>query len=334
MVNIRTTMNFLAGVYRNFKIFISSTSGLAGIAAIIAGIVVGSTTGIVLIIGGSLWTVNSAFSLFDSITIQNAIRKDVEKLQNNVVIFSQENVKLSGNITELEKSKNAYIEQNNRLIESVKKSEQQLTKLSELKSQYESTVKQYEQIVDDEKKEIVKLGDQNVVYVQENQKLIDTLNSMKSLQQSISNDNVMLKESIDQNIKQIQELEATKDVFVNENGKLQESNKENQTQLATLKIQVDKLKELYNSSRELIQNLTSAGDMFNQFNTSIGQNVTEIKGTAESLDHTQDELDTTVKKMKILVDGLKDKSFKEFDKNNDGVISKDEFDAEINDITK
>jgi len=48
------------------------------------------------------------------------------------------------------------------------------------------------------------------------------------------------------------------------------------------------------------------------------------------LDDTQDDLDQTAKQLEALVEKLKSQKFEELDINQDGAISKDEFEKNLN----
>lgn len=309
-------MNFLSNVYRTIKIGVSGLTGVLGIAGIVSGACfISGTGGIVLITGGSICLAAGGFGLFDSISAHSAIMKDVKKLEENVNRFHDENILLSNNVTSLETTKLEYVNQNKKLADSLKTSEQQIKKLSDLKVQYDEANNKYTQLLNNEKLEIAKLK--------------NTIEELASLQIKIKKENEILKNCLIESEKQINELEAIKNTYIEENNKLQHTNQENEKQLETLKIQVNKLKELYNNSKELLKNLALAGDLFTQFNNTISSNVVEIQDTAETLGKTQDEFDSTLNEMKNLVERLKNTTFTDFDKNNDGIISKEEFDDAI-----
>lgn len=322
-------MNFLSNIYKAVKLTIASFSGIAAVGALVTGIVVGGTGGIILIIGGSLWIATSSFSIFDSVAVHSAIARDVKKLQEGLKKFNEENKKLHGNVVQLEHITNDYIEENKELAKSLKKSEEQLKILSDLKGQYEETHKKYLSLLDSSDKEIVKLQNQNIIYIKENEKIKQTMDEMKNLQIKFKSENEVLKKLIEDNEKQIELLEQTKNTYVEENEKLQKTNKENAEQLEILKKQIEKLKELYNNSVELLKNLSTAGDLFTHFSETINTNVSEIKNTTSALGETQDEFDEIVNQMKMLVDKLKDSKFSDFDLDGDGVITKEEFDTVI-----
>lgn len=309
-------MNFLSSVYRTIKIGVSGLTGLLGVASIVTGaFFITGTSGIVLVTGGSICCAAAGFNLFDSISAHSAIMKDVKKLEENVNKFHDENILLSNNVSNLETTKLEYINQNKKLADSLKNSEQQIKKLSDLKVQYEEANNKYTQLINNEKLEIVKLK--------------NTVDELNSLQIKFKKENEILKNCLMENEKQINELEAIKNTYIEENNKLQHNNQENEKQLETLKIQVIKLKELYNNSKELLKNLALAGDLFTQFNNTISSNVVGLQDTADTLGKTQDEFDSTLNEMKNLVERLKNTTFTDFDKNNDGIISKEEFDNAI-----
>jgi len=324
-------MFFLSGIYRTIKLAIAGLGGISAIGALVAGIVMGGTTGTILIVGGSLWVANSAFHFFDTAVPFSILKKDLDNLRDQLKKFSDENIKLHGNVAELEKIKIDFIKENEKLIHSLEKSEVQLGKLDKLKQKYEETNGKYQQLIETEKKEIVKLEKQNIIYIKENDKLVETLSELKILQDEINDENNRLNIAILDNQEQIKQLGRVKDDYVEENHKLQKTNHDSAEQLTVLKDQVFKLKEMYKSSTLLLKNFYDAAATFNQFGETISNNITEIKDTAEELDETKTDLGHELNKLKNLVENLETKTFEELDKNQDGVITKEEFDNAIDD---
>ena len=148
---------------------------------------------------------------------------------------------------------------------------------------------------------------------------------MKNIQNNIAVENNNLKNYIQNLQKQINDLDATKNAYIEENNKLQATSAENAKQLDTLKDQVEKLKQLYDHTKELLATLASTGDAFDNFNKTIGVNVTELKTTADHLDATHVGYDHTLEEMKNLLDKLRSAKFADFDKNHDGMITAEEF---------
>jgi chromosome segregation ATPase len=319
-------MHFLSNAYRRIKLTIASASGLAGLGALIAGIAIGGTGGTVLIIGGSLWVATSGFSIFDSVAAYSAIKRDVDRLEKNVDTFSQENLKLEGNIRGIEIAKDRYVEENRKLTISVKRSQDQVKRLSDLKIEYEQANADYQGLLDEEKTQITQLENQNLVYVSENQNLSNSLNQMKGIQDRFKEENEKFKHTLEMNDTQISALESAKDEYVLENGKLQETNEKNEEQLDLLKNQVIKLRELYSNSRELLKNLSDAGDMFSHFGNTLGTTVVDLGDTAQDLDQTQEDYENTLGQMKNLIDRLKTSTYGDLDKDGDGLVTKEEFD--------
>lgn len=180
---------------------------------------------------------------------------------------------------------------------------------------------------------MAKLENENNVYVTENQKFKTMLEEMKAMQDTINVENETLKNCIAENEKHIAALDKARNDYITENEKLQGINKENTEQLHVLQSQVDKLKELYNNSRELLLNLANAGDLFNKFSNTISTNFIKINDTADHLGETQDEFEVTLNEMKNLVNKLKDETFNDLDVDGDGTITKEEFENGIK-ITK
>lgn len=308
-------MNYLSGLYRRVKVTIAGFSGIAAIGALIAGIAIGGVGGTVLIVGGSLWTVTAAFSIFDSVATHSAIAKDVKKLEKNVDTFSDENTRLHGDIDLLEQAKDDYVEQNRVLATSLHKSENQIKKLCNLKQKFEDANKEYKCLLDVEKKEVITLQEQNVIYIKENDRIRESLNSMMSVQRQIQEENKVMGVMLEEHKNQVSSLEKAKDAYVSENDRLQGLNDQSEEQVKTLETQVGKLKGLYTSSVELLENLKHAGDEFSNFNSMISVNVEDLDGVASE--------------MKVLVDTLKKRSFSDMDADGDGTVTKEEFDKYV-----
>lgn len=316
-------MRFLTRMYRNLKLGIASIGGIAGVTAVIAGIVFGGVGGTVLIIGGSLWIVSSGFSIFDSVAAHSAIKKDVDRLEDNVDKFSLENITLTGNVVAIQEARDHYIQENKKLAVSIKKSEEQVQCLSELKIQYEDANREYSRLLHVEREQLSTLEEQNFIYAQENSQLHSSLQGMQTIKESFERENNRFKEMIYEHDQLIASLTQARDNYIQENEILSRNNEENAEQLSQLQSQVAKLRDLYNNSRELLINLSTAGDMFSQFGDTINTSVVELKDT-------HDGYTDTLTQMRGLIEKLKASTFGDIDINGDGAISKEEFEQYIN----
>ena len=71
--------------------------------------------------------------------------------------------------------------------------------------------------------------------------------------------------------------------------------------------------------------------MFNDFNTTIGESVVDIGDTATGLADTHEDYEHTLNVLKELTDKLKNRTFDDFDKDGDGIVTKEEFNKGLND---
>lgn len=86
--------------------------------------------------------------------------------------------------------------------------------------------------------------------------------------------------------------------------------------------QLEKQNEIIEQSKKLIQNLAQFGDKYTAFSSNIDTNLIKLDTTNNSLENTSNIL-------KTLVDKLENETFDELDLNHDGVITREEFEAEI-----
>lgn len=321
---------YLSKSYRRIKLTFATVGGLAAVGAIIYGFV--STGGLIYIIGGSVWLVQTGFNFFDSSAAVIDIKKQVSELENNVEEFAKENDNLRTSVVEISKTKEDFVNENKKLCGLLKQSEEQLDKLDNIKAEYAQENEKYKELLKEEKDNIRNIRGQNVVYAHENKELQDSLEKMKGLQEKFTIENDKLNSIIEDSEGHMHDLEVAKENYIVENEKLQKSNDTNKQQIENLRVQVGKLKELYTNSIELVANLRNAGDLFTDFNNSLSQNVVEIKDAANNLDETQENFDEHLGVLKNLVTKLKTSAFGDFDENKDGIITKEEFESGLKDM--
>jgi chromosome segregation ATPase len=99
------------------------------------------------------------------------------------------------------------------------------------------------------------------------------------------------------------------------NDKLKSTVEDLSTENSSLHQEVSRLGELYNKSKQLIHGMTELDS--------------SLSTTHESFSNTHDEYEHTLNKMDKLINNLKNKTFRDLDRNDDGTISKKEFDYYI-----
>lgn len=316
-------MFFLTDIYRYIKLTAAGLGLGSGMGAIVYGAIIKGTGGTALIVLGSLAAANSLFNFFDSSKVFADLKKGVEDLKHEVSDFKQENIELKGNISNLNQAKEKFIEENLKYADMLEENELQLEQLNKVKEDVAKANKDLQAVVEQEKKT-------SEIYIHENDRLRTSLNALEEAQQKYQTQNQKYQEMLEKTKKQLEELETAKKKYMEENQKLQENNEQNEEQINKLTGQVDKLHKLYNNSRELLKNLAEAGDLFQDFSQTIGQNVVRIEGTADDLSETQEKLAETLKAFETLNSKISASKFKDIDKDGDGRISKEEWQQHIN----
>lgn len=302
-------MNFFSSIYQKIKLAFSGLGVAGSTATIIVGIVV--TKGLIaipIIAGGISWLCVSSISLVETMSTYSIIKKDIDRLRNNIETFENENFELKANITsmngdikKLMAARVAFVEENKKLVESLKKSEKQILTMNDIINE-------------------------NKILLEEEKTNVESLNAsilyLKEVKQNFNAENNKLKEINENNLEIINSLTNIKEEYIRENNELKKINVENSAQLEYLENQVDKLKQLYTNTKELMKNIVNASSTFNDISE-------DINNSAQNLDNTNENYNKTLNQMQNLLERLKDKTFDDFDKNNDGVITEEEFDIEI-----
>lgn len=278
------------------------SGGICSIGVIAAGLLTHAPP--VLIVGGTIWLIESILLTLDSSKLLSDIKKQVNKLTTNVERFRLENVELNDNLNKLSDLKNQFVEENKQLIDKLKLTTVQLDKLNDLKLKYEKINSN--------------LTSENSNY----HKLNEELTKQKE-QFTIEIRN--LKELITSNQKQMCELDKIKKEYSIENELLQKQNIQHSEQITKLKNQLDKLKQLYISSQELLKKLMDTGDIFSKVENQMTQNLGNISDIAKKLDTSNDRFDDQIEKLHAITNKMIDLKFEELDTDRDNYISKTEF---------
>lgn len=293
---------FLNGMFRSFKSFLGLLGTFTGGSTL--GFAVASSQPWYLIAGAALLLTESLFVLFDSSKVLNDIKKEIGNLKKSLDEFRQSNVQLKDNINQLEELKSSFLKETEDLQKTIEGSADQIDQLTQLKSQYVDANRQLkDQLVDQEEK---------------NRELELAVDNLDSIKNKITQENQKLQTLLKQGQTQIDSLTSIRDKYLEENKRLESEVNDLSTNNSTLKEQVEKLNSLYQDSKKLLVNLATAGDVFQEFSSTIDTNLTKM-------DHTQIGLDQTAQTFKNLVEKLSQKKFEDFDLNNDGQITQEEF---------
>lgn len=322
-------MYFLSKIYQGFKCGLGIVSSLISIAlsvyggVIVAGVVGGGTVvGWIFVAAGIVTFFPAVFSLFDASKILNDIKREFERFRKNLDtfekendLFKTENENLRGNVTALENAKNQFIEENKRLITSLGQIQDQLKQLNDLKLRYEKEVETLKNLMQES--------------AIENGKLKEAVTNLQVLREELVARNKTLDTTVQNLTAQMTALEAVKVKYEEENEKFKIENGHLAEIKEGLELQILKLHGLYQNSRDLIKNLIAAGDVFKEFQNSIGTDVGKLNSDIAKLDGTNANLMETAQIMSSLAERLNMKftsdQFQNLDQNNDGVITEDEF---------
>lgn len=322
-------MYFFSKIYQWFKLSAGGVGGVYGVVQLAKGIMLGSGTGgILLIIGGALYVILSAFVMFDGSKVLQDIKKQVRLLEDKIKDFQTENDRLKVNVDELEQTKKDFIKENNKLSKLLKKGSDQIDKLEITKNSYMLENNKLKKLIEDSqhqldtlceenaefKSSLDALSDARLQFVEENTKLKDLLMKAQCHIETLSK----LKNDYEARAKEYEELLVEHQKQLTEqqstNFELSKTIEDQKEQLEIMKSQINKLKELYDDTKKLLAKLVTAGDMFSQFEESV-----------QNLGNTEHDLNNTSYVIRNLIDVLSNKNFESLDTNADGVIDQDEW---------
>jgi len=316
-------MFYFSNFWRYTKLTFTSIGGVLAFSMLITGLVLGAgIKSTIIVIGGSIFLVQSVLLFFDSSKVQAVIEQHLNKLEDDIHDFETQNMQQLVNITN-------FVEENKKLLNLFNKSQTQLEKMVNLKDDYKKENYHYQELLNQEKIHLVKQEEQVKLYQTENEELKESISNMRKIVEDYTSEQNEYQNIKVQMQEQIHKLEITKISAIQEVEELQKLHQQDLSAIKEQQIQVSKLKELYLNSLELLDNLRKTGDMFTSFGTSIGESITEIQTTADSLDATQSGFDQTLSTFQNLIEKLKLTTFEKLDQNADGNITKYEFDQNL-----
>ncbi len=314
---------FVNKCFSTLKTVLGGIGTIASTGLIIYGTLGGASW--VYVGGGILYLTESLFLLFDSSKVAADIRKELGKLKTNIDSFNEENKQLKDNVNDLNEIKNEFVQKNKDLHQTLQNVNEQVCALGSIKKDYSSANETLKRNIDRHKSNIMELENKN-------NDLERNVEDMNKLKNDYMCENNKLQNLLEEGSEHVHDLEELKNQYVTENTKLyneinniEENNKEMKEKITYLDEQLLQLKQLYQDSKQLLVNLANAGDMFQDFSSTIDTNLVK-------LDNTTSDLEDTTGILSNLVNILKDKTFDDFDLDKSGYISKDEFDKVINEI--
>jgi len=288
-------MYFIGKIYQSVKAVVALAGVSGSLIAIIVGVV--SSGGVIFIVGGSLCLANSLFNIIEIGKVNFDIKKQIKNLEDSIKDFVAQSNRLEHNI-------DAQARENSRLKNLVNKSEQHIEKLEDIQSQILATK-------DTLQKEVTGLH-------AENQNLSSALNRLHGYYDQYAAENKQLHNTVEDLQLQVNILDKIKEDMVTENDSLHNNNEQ-------LKTQITKQVEIIKESKNLIQNLAQFGDRYTAFEDTLGNDLIRLETTSNDLDDTAGVL-------RKLVDKLKNETFNKLDLNNDGIITREEFYAGLDDL--
>jgi chromosome segregation ATPase len=285
-------MYYLSKAFRTFKYALSLLGLGSSTVIIIYGAISG---GIVFIIGGSLCILPSTFIFFEN----TKVLQDIEK---NVKVFKNQ-------LSSLEKDIGEFHDERIKLNGTIKSLEETVTNLDTLSKEFT--------LENDQLKQSLKnLDSENKIYTGENIKLQTNVKNILTIKSKFEIENNKLSELINKNKEELVQLEKVKNEYIEQ---LETQTEEN----VKLKNAISKLELLYNKSREMIKTLIDTKTAFSDL-----QN--DMDNTVEKINITENKLSDDVDKLNSLLANVSERminsEFNEIDENNDGVITKEEFD--------
>lgn len=332
-----TKMFWLSSIYRVIKMIVAGIGLVAGGGTLIYGIVVSAP---VFAVGGGLYFVTSLFLVFDSSKVLHDIKKAVDDLKTQITTFQEENEKLSATRAEFEKNNETFSASNNQLkerlaalSESERKLEHENHRLAEEVTRVQVQLEQLDRLKANYEVENSKLQKLTKQYGMENEELQQTAFAMAQIQTEIKSENDRLQELLQATEAQLKVMEAAKRHYEEENAKYQalikqheDQLQQSEAQLAAMKVQVEKLRELHENSKQLIRNLVDAGDMFTNFSSMLGTDVSKLDNVTEDITDAASQLNETIERLNAT---LTEEHFKRMDADGDGVVTTDEFQAYV-----
>lgn len=262
--------------------YLKTSIGGIGLLASTSMIIYGSLASgaWIYLTGGAIFMALSLFTLFDSSKVISDIKREIQKLRGNINDFQVENNilkntngNLQKNVDDLSNVKDKFICENKKLKDTVTMATSQLEMLDYLKEQYANANKLLFENLKTE-------GDHLVAFAN----LETNLNYLVELKNSYVAENQKLQNLVHSTYTQIQSLKKLKENYLIENKKLSQelmdlstNNSQLHEQVDYLNEQVTKLHDLYQDSKKLLLNLAVAGDMFNQFSTTIDTNMVKLE---------------------------------------------------------
>lgn len=283
---------FLSKCWRCSKLLVATTLTAASSGTVIYGsVVAAASTAPIVIALGSIGLVGSAVLFFESCRVQADILKAIQKNEQLIADFKQENSAFH--------SENAVLQQSVRTLESsLKSSAIQVEKLTSLRQELTAQLENHQKQFADEKLYFEQRSAQEQAQFRvQLQSLIATKDQFALENQNLQQALALAQEQTGK-LEQLYQSELARDAA-------------NQAQIAKLKLIVE-------SMQQLLTAVTSQGEHFDNFEQALDQRLQEM-------DKQNNQLVNAVEMMDSLLHDMTNRKFEELDVNADGVVDKIEF---------
>lgn len=283
---------FLSKCWRCSKLLVATTLTAASSGTVIYGsVVAAASTAPIVIALGSIGLVGSAVLFFESCRVQADILKAIQKNEQLIADFKQENSAFH--------SENAVLQQSVRTLESsLKSSAIQVEKLTSLRQELTAQLENHQKQFADEKLYFEQRSAQEQAQFRvQLQSLIATKDQFALENQNLQQALALAQEQTGK-LEQLYQSELARDAA-------------NQAQIAKLKLIVE-------SMQQLLTAVTSQGEHFDNFEQTLDQRLQEM-------DKQNNQLVNAVEMMDSLLHDMTNRKFEELDVNADGVVDKIEF---------
>jgi chromosome segregation ATPase len=189
--------------------------------------------------------------------------------------------------------------------------------MDELKRQYEEENKTLQSL--------------SAKYDLENEELKQTAGKMAATQVELKEENIKMNSMLDGVQAQLSAMERAKRQYEEENSKYRSLLQQNEEQIEKSKAQIDgmagqisKLRELHENSKKLIRNLVDAGDIFTNFSSTLGEDLSQLDNVTGDISGAANDLNDTIKRLNLK---LTTQQFAEADADGDGTVTQKEWNA-------
>jgi len=334
-------MFFLTPLWRSIKIGVTIGLIASGVGTGAGGIYVittagGKILGGLLLASGIIQTIGAAFLGGSNSKELQIFKQKIEELEQmlkdlgiQIDDFRGENEKLRTERLEFTKERHHLEENVNYLAETEQKIEHENDKLKLLADENKKQLMQLTKTNEDYKvklQKVVELADKTEL---ENDKLLNNVQDLALVKQQLEYENATYQETTIRMTQQMDKLTELKSEFEYRNTELQtlfaqekENRKEGEQQISNLKEQLEKFIGLYGNMKDLVKNLVSAGDLYQDFADTIGIEVGELENATGDVNTAVDRMNNMLNRLN---QEMTDGDFGEIDTDGDGTISQTEW---------